>query len=238
MMYREIMSISTSRSTAISRLLVRCAVLALFLTYGLSTHAQQERTMVDQPVKDDSIPLFRGFQVMTDLIGLGQLAFSNYGQYEVGVRVNLKDRYFPVLELGIGRADNNEITTGNHYKTSAPYGKIGIDFNVMKNKHDIYRLYGGVRFAYTSFKADYERPDVIDPVYGARPRFPRMACRPTTVGWKVSSVLTRRYGGRSTWAGRSAIAAVSSTMMVRWAMCGTCPDTASRVIPVWAVRLM
>lgn len=71
MMYREIMSISTSRSTAISRLLVRCAVLALFLTYGLSTHAQQKRTMVDQPVKDDSIPLFRGVQVMADLIGLG-----------------------------------------------------------------------------------------------------------------------------------------------------------------------
>lgn len=171
MMYREIMSISTSRSTAISRLLVRCAVLALFLTYGLSTHAQQKRTMVDQPVKDDSIPLFRGVQVMADLIGLGQLAFSNYGQYEVGVRVNLKDRYFPVLELGIGQADNNEITTGNHYKTSAPYGKIGIDFNVMKNKHDIYRLYGGVRFAYTSFKVDYEHPDVTDPVYGGTTPF-------------------------------------------------------------------
>lgn len=140
--------------------------MAVVLLYGLSMHAQQERKIIGQPTQEDSIPVFRGVQVMVDLVGLGQLAFSDYGQYEVGARVNLKDRYFPVIELGIGQADNNDVTTGNHYKTSAPYGKIGIDFNVLKNKHDIYRLYGGVRFAYTSFKVDYEHPDVTDPVYG------------------------------------------------------------------------
>ena len=41
----------------------------------------------------------------------------------------------------------------------------------MKNKHDIYRLYGGVRYAYTNFKFDIDHPDVIDPVWGDKGPF-------------------------------------------------------------------
>lgn len=171
MMSQEIISLSTSRSTVINRPFARIAVVAVLLLCALRVSGQQERKVVEPPVAEDSIPLFRGVQVMGDLVGLAQLAFSDYGQYEVGVRVNLKDRYFPVVELGIGQADNNDVTTGNHYKTRAPYGKIGIDFNVLKNKHDIYRLYGGVRVAYTAFKVDYDHPDVTDPVYGGTTPF-------------------------------------------------------------------
>ena len=52
------------------------------------------------------------------------------------------------------------------YKTKAPYGRIGMDFNLMKNKHDIYRIYGGFRYAYTSFKFDVEGNGITDPVWG------------------------------------------------------------------------
>ena len=48
----------------------------------------------------DSIALMRGVAVSADLIGLAQIAFSDYGQYEAAARVNLKDRYFPVVEIG------------------------------------------------------------------------------------------------------------------------------------------
>ena len=93
-------------------------------------------------------------------------AIGDKGQYEAALRVNLKDKYFPVVELGYGMCDHIESTTNIHYKTKAPYGKIGIDFNVMKNKHDDYRLYIGGRYAYTSFKADYNAPPVTDPFWG------------------------------------------------------------------------
>ena len=59
------------------------------------------------------------------------------------------------------------VGAGNmRYKTSAPYGRIGIDFNLLKNKDDIYRLYAGVRYAYTSWKYDLEYPVLTDPVWG------------------------------------------------------------------------
>lgn len=120
---------------------------------------------------DDSIPLYRGFQVKADLVGLVQKAVSDYGQYEAGIRVNLKDKYFPVLELGLGKASHDDIITQTSYKTSAPYGKIGADFNIMKDKHDIYRVYVGARYAYTSFTFDVDHPDLTDPVWGGTSPF-------------------------------------------------------------------
>lgn len=127
------------------------------------TAQNRKKVVVEQP---DTVPFFNGFAVFVDVVGSVQLAVSDYGQYEAGLRVNLKDRYFPTLEVGLGKADHLEETTLVGYKTSALYGKIGCDFNLVKNKHDIYRILGGVRYAYTSFKYDLSHPGVTDPVWG------------------------------------------------------------------------
>ena len=116
--------------------------------------------------KKDSVPFLNGFAVSVDLVGPAQMLFGDYGQYEAALRVNLKDRYFPVVELGMGKADHVDDITNITYKTTAPYAKIGVDFNLLKNKHDIYRLFAGVRYAFTSFKYDLSHPGMEDPVWG------------------------------------------------------------------------
>lgn len=125
----------------------------------------QSKQMVT--TEKDTTATLRGFQLMADLVGMAQLAVSDYGQYEAGLRVNIKDKYFPVVELGYGKANTHNDITQTEYSTSAPYGKIGIDFNVLKNKHDIYKVYAGARLAYTAFKFDVAHPDVTDPVWGS-----------------------------------------------------------------------
>lgn len=136
---------------------------ALFVScLPISTSAQQ-RTQA-QPT--DTIPMFRGVAVGVDLLGAGQRWLSSYGQYEAQVRVNLKDKYFPVVEMGLGEADAQDETTHLNYKTSAPYARAGVDFNILKNKHDLYRLYVGARLAYTSFSYDLTSPGISDPVWG------------------------------------------------------------------------
>ena len=117
-------------------------------------------------IKNDSVPLFNGIAVSVDLVGPMQMVFGDYGQYEAALRINLKDRYFPIVELGIGKADHNDDATDITYNTSAPYAKIGVDFNLLKNKHDIYRLFAGARYAFTSFKYDLSHPGMTDPVWG------------------------------------------------------------------------
>lgn len=119
----------------------------------------------------DSIPLFRGFAVGTDLIGMGQRLVADYGQYEACLILNLKDCYFPTIEVGYGQADKLSDATNIRYKTAAPYARVGCDYNVLRNKHDSYRLLVGARVAYTSFKYDISSPGVTDPVWGGHTEY-------------------------------------------------------------------
>lgn len=160
-MTRKLISSSISRLIAIS----------LLFAFTLSAEAQQRQKASTQ--ERDSVAFFRGVAVSFDAVGAAQLAFSSYGHYEAALRINLRDRYFPIVELGIGKADADDVSTQLRYKTSAPYAKAGIDFNVMRNKHDDYRVYGGLRYAFTSYKFDVESESIKDPVWGDEVPFGR-----------------------------------------------------------------
>ena len=117
-------------------------------------------------LQKDSVPLFRGFALSVDVAGPIVKALGDYGEYEAALRLNLHDQYFPVFELGYGEADHNDEVTQIAYSTSAPYFRIGCDLNLLKNKHTPNRIYGGLRYAFTSYKVDMSRPTVNDPVWG------------------------------------------------------------------------
>ena len=115
--------------------------------------------------QNDSIPIFRGFAVSFDLVGAGMMTFSDCGQYEGALRLNLHDEWFPIVEAGYGKADHYDEVTQIYYSTSAPYFRIGIDKNLLKNKHGKNRLYGGLRYGFTSYKVDIARSEFPDPVW-------------------------------------------------------------------------
>ena len=117
-------------------------------------------------LEKDTIPLMRGFQVSFDVVGAAQMLFGDYGQYEAALRLNLHDQWFPVFELDYGKAEHLEdLVTGLSYKTQAPYFRAGVDFNLLKKKHQANRLFAGFRYAYTSYKVDVWRQDFPDPVW-------------------------------------------------------------------------
>ena len=134
----------------------------LLMPLALQAQNHKGKTLTDR----DTIPLFRGVAVSFDLVGVIQSGLGDYGQYEAAARLNLRDRYFPVVELGVGHADADDVDSGLRYKTSAPYGRVGVDFNVLRNKHDVNRVYVGGRYGYTSFKYDVDGTAVKDPVWG------------------------------------------------------------------------
>lgn len=144
-------------STSVSRL-----VLSLLL--AVSAMSMQAQGFLKY--QRDTIPLFRGFAVSFDLVGAAQMMLSDHGQYEAALRLNLHDQYFPIVELGVGSANHeDDEATGLSYKTRAPYFRLGVDFNIMKNKHTGNRIFAGVRYAYTSYKVDIDRQPYVDPVW-------------------------------------------------------------------------
>lgn len=141
----------------------RAVFISLLLAASLQVFAQERPKVLT--ARKDTVPFLRGVSASADLVGLIQKMVSDYGQYEASLRVNIKDKYFPVVELGLGKADAEDVATRLTYKTSAPYGRIGLDFNMMKNKHDVYRIYAGFRYAFTTFKYDVTSPGIEDPVW-------------------------------------------------------------------------
>ena len=147
-------------SISISRLRLSVSLLLVFMV--LPSQAQLKMFRMEQ----DSIPFFRGFSVSFDVVGPAMLAMSDHGEIGGALRVNLHDQWFPVFEAGIGRAkhENDEVTAIT-YRTTAPYFRLGMDWNVLRNKHQSNRMYAGFRYAFTAYKVDIIRDNLPDPVW-------------------------------------------------------------------------
>ena len=146
-------------STYISRIVVSIVVLMT----GSSAYAQNNK--ITSPA--DTMPLLKGMQISVDIAGPIIMQLSDYGEYEAALRLNLKNKYFPIFELGYGMAEHlNDEVTGISYETSAPYFRIGCDLNLLKNKNSENHFYGGIRYAFTTYKVDMSRNEMQDPVWG------------------------------------------------------------------------
>ena len=131
----------------ISRLIVSL----LLLVVGIEGSQAQKIFRMEK----DSIAFFRGFALSFDLVGPARMMLGDTGEYEGALRINLHDQWFPVFELGIGRANHeDDEVTGLTYKTTAPYFRLGMDWNIKKQKHDPYRIYAGFRYAFTNYSCD------------------------------------------------------------------------------------
>ncbi len=151
-------------STYILSLVVSVVLLTAGSTMG---HAQKIFRL-----EKDSVPLFCGFAVSFDLVGAAQLMLSDHGEYEGALRINLHDQWFPIFELGIGHANHEkDEVTELIYKTTAPYFRLGMDWNILKKKHGPNRMYAGFRYAFTAYKCDIIREKLPDPVFGGGSRF-------------------------------------------------------------------
>lgn len=143
-------------------------ILCLSSVLLLALPLQAKKKMAEQP---DTVPLFKGLSVSCDIVGPAMNALSDYGDYEAALRVNLKNKLFPIVEIGIGTAEREDDVTEIYYKTTAPFFRIGCDWNLLKNKNSGNRLFGGFRYAFTSYKVDVARDDISDPVWSGTSAF-------------------------------------------------------------------
>lgn len=108
-------------------------------------------------------PLYNGLSVSVDLWGPGsKLLGSDFFSSEVAVDVNLKNRFFPIVELGYGNTDTWS-DKGIHYKSGAPYFRIGMDYNALYKKKHGHMILVGLRYGVSSFKYDIASLAINDP---------------------------------------------------------------------------
>lgn len=141
------------------------------------------------------LPFLAGVSVSADLCGAVMAAFTPYGQYEAAARLNIRGKYFPIAEVGIGSSNHTNETTNLHYKVNAPYFRLGLDYNVAKDVRSGNRIFVGVRYGFTTFKYDIDGPDLVDSYYGTSQPFSISGIRGTNHWGEVVAGLEARVWG-------------------------------------------
>lgn len=157
----------TSQSR-ITTSILKIAISLLITFLALPAQAQLKMFKMEK----DSIPFFRGFSVSFDLVGVATRMISDHGEIGGALRINLHDQWFPIFEMGIGTANHeNDEVTAITYKTTAPYFRIGMDWNLLKRKHQNNRMFAGFRYAFTNYSVDIIRENLPDPVWQTKTGF-------------------------------------------------------------------
>lgn len=116
---------------------------------------------------EEKAPVFGGLAVGADLVGFAMKGLGlKFANMEVCGRLNFLEKYYPIVELGIGDCTREGGENNNKFNATAPYYRVGMDYNFNK-KVNGNRFFGGLRYAFSSYSFDFENPDFLDPVYGA-----------------------------------------------------------------------
>lgn len=119
----------------------------------------------------EHLVFFQGFTLSADVFGLLLYAMSDYGSMEAALRLNLKNTYFPIAEVGYGKCSKNDFNTKVKYDVNAPYLRLGFDCNMLKDKFQDNRLYLGLRYGISVFNYDISGPAMTDPIWGGSEAF-------------------------------------------------------------------
>ena len=192
-------------------------------------------------------PLYNGMSVGLDLWGIGSSVFGgDFLSSEVAVDVNLKNRFFPIAELGYGSTDTWS-DKGIHYKSNAPYFRIGMDYNTLYKKQHGHMLLVGLRYGVSSFKYDVDALGLDDPIYGGIVGNPNLddeiwggslpynhkGMKGSMHGRNFVSVSGRTSGRHCTWAGHYASSSNCLPRPMNTVTRGMCPVSGNMAPTRW-----
>lgn len=132
----------------------------------LCTMAEDDKQTPGKEGEKEKAPWVAGAAVGVDLVGFSMKAVgSDFANMEVMGRLNIKEKFFPIVELGIGDCLKKGGENDNKFSCTSPYWRVGLDYNINK-KMNGNRFFAGGRYAMSSFKYDVYAPSLQDPIYG------------------------------------------------------------------------
>lgn len=156
-----------------------------------SAFAQKQKTEKDYKIVDgkkivipqDTLSFYQGASLGVDIFGIANKALGgDFISSEVMLEFDLKHRFFPIIELGYGKINTTDDDVNIHYKTSGPYARLGLNYNLQYKKQRPGYLYLGLRYGVSSFSFDVEGPNMVDPIWKTEVPFSYKDLK-TTVHW-------------------------------------------------------
>lgn len=149
-----------------------CIQVISLSSFTASAQEEQIKEKIESEILiKEKAPVFGGAAVSADLCGLFMKAVNaKFANMEAACRLNFKEKYFPIAELGIGDCTKEGAELNNRFSTTAPYMRVGMDYNLNK-KLNGNRFFCGLRYGFSSFKFDFESPDFTDPYWNTQNDF-------------------------------------------------------------------
>ena len=156
------------KKRSISTYIIALLALSSLLALPTRLSAQQIKIQTKEEAETEKPAFFQGVMVGVDVFGfLNQALGSDARTTEVSIEANLLNRFLPIVEIGYGGMEMTDDETDIHFKTSGPFFRVGMNYNVFYQKPDLPGgLTVGLRYGYSSFKYDVQSPDLIDPNWG------------------------------------------------------------------------
>ena len=151
--------------------------LFIVLLISLSVSEIDAKTLDAKTEKNASL----GLHLSADVFGYIYPIFvkDKYYSSELSASLDIDNRFFPTIEVGLGHTDMVSQLYEIGYRTRAPYYRVGLDYNVLYKKGNPGYIYIGARMGYTSFDYSVEAPPLVDPVWDDESfvRFSDVPCR-------------------------------------------------------------
>ena len=119
----------------------------------------------------DQTPLFNGLTIQPDVASIvsSLLSTGETYSYEAGIQIDLKHKFYPVVEMGFAGA-NKTAANNINFKTNGLYGRIGVDLNLLTPKKDekptTTLFLAGVRLGMSSFPYNISNAIMTDDYWG------------------------------------------------------------------------
>ncbi|MCM1518880.1 MAG: DUF6048 family protein [Pseudoflavonifractor sp.] len=129
-------------------------------------------------------PLFHAVSIGLNVWDPLMRAFgSKYGGGEIWAELSLHNWIKPVVEIGVGTADNTPDDGNFTYRSPlAVYGRIGVNYNFLYNSNPAYQVYLGLRYGITGFSYEITDVTVTQGYWGDTEHF-SIPSQHTTVGY-------------------------------------------------------
>lgn len=123
-----------------------------------------------EDVKEEKIPLYQGLKIEVDVYSMLRSALNKESySFEANAQVNLLEKFFPILEMGLAGANKTSINNYG-FRTNGLFSKIGIDYNLLKpnapgTKIHRYFFVGG-RYGFSHFSYDVTNISIANGYWG------------------------------------------------------------------------
>ncbi len=123
--------------------------------------------VLDTVSKPKSKPVYPFYNGWTLGVNFGDAIFmatgQKHGSFDIWADISLHNWFFPVLEAGVGFADNTPENGNFTYKTKPSfYAKVGMNYNFMYKSDPAYQVFAGIRVGFSSFRFDVDDISISD----------------------------------------------------------------------------